>query len=199
MGIEVDNQPSCTDVPQEVKASALADELLPMVYEELRRISRGERRRIHAGETLQTTAVIHEAYLKLRSREKFCDQQHFLRSAATAMRHVLINHLRESLAAKRGGGAVHVDLAVVPDLALPDEQLVLEIDDALQRLARISPRLAQVVECRYFGGYDERETAMALGLNERTVRRDWTKARAWLRCELGDVAISGNDRGQVLQ
>jgi RNA polymerase sigma factor (TIGR02999 family) len=168
---------------------AAIQELLPLLYSDLRRLARGERRRVGAGETLQTTALIHEAYLKLRERKHFNDHAHFLRSAAQAMRHILINHARHSLAAKRGGGAVRVPLEFALDIPLPADETLLEINDALDRLGQLNPRLAQVVECRYFAGYDDNATAEALGLTDRTVRRDWVKARAWLRRELQHDAV----------
>jgi RNA polymerase sigma factor (TIGR02999 family) len=178
--------------PPEIKRSA--EQLLPMFYEDVRRIARRERRRLRAGETLQTTALIHEAYLKLHKSGTFNDQSHFLRSAALAMRHSLINYARDRAAAKRGSGAVAVPLDEAPEVGTPGDESLLEINEALTRLAALSPRLAQVVECRFFAGYDDKETAQALGLTDRTVRRDWIKARAWLRREL---ATSG--RNNALQ
>jgi RNA polymerase sigma factor (TIGR02999 family) len=162
-----------------------ATELMPLLYADLRRVARGERRRVGAGETLQTTALIHEAYLKLHNAKAFNDRSHFLRAAALAMRHLLINHARDRVAFKRGGDAVQVPLDFAEDIAAPTDEALLEINEALGRLAALNPRLAQVVECRYFAGYDDAETAQALNLTDRTVRRDWVKARAWLRRELG--------------
>ncbi len=169
-----------------------AETLLPLFYGEIRRIASRQRRIVNAGHTLQTTALIHEAYLKLRTAEEFDDHAHFLRAAALAMRHVLISYVRYRLAAKRGGDATVIPLdegevsgvaESVPDEMASDERL-LDVNEALGRLAALSPRLAQVVECRFFAGYSDQETAEALGLTDRTVRRDWVKARAWLRREL---------------
>ena len=169
-----------------------AETLLPLFYDDIRRIAARQRRIANAGHTLQTTALIHEAYLKLRSAEKFEDHGHFLRAAALAMRHVLISYVRYRLAAKRGGDATVIPLdedeglgvaESVPDAMASDARL-LDVNEALGRLAELSPRLAQVVECRFFAGYSDKETAEALGLTDRTVRRDWVKARAWLRREL---------------
>ena len=168
--------------PPEVKQTA--QQLLPMLYNDVRRLARRERRRVRAGETLQTTALIHEAYLRLHRSGGFNDQAHFLRSAALAMRHSLINYARDQVAEKRGGGAVVETLDQATEVGSVEAQNLLEMNEALARLAALSPRLAQVVECRYFAGYGERETAQALGLTDRTVRRDWVKARAWLRREL---------------
>ena len=163
---------------------ALADKLLPLFYAELKRLAHRERVRVGAGVTMQTTALVHEAYLKLRGTSQWNDDTHFLRASALAMRHALVNHANARLTAKRGSGAVH--LPITGSLELPvqaDEQLV-SLDEALRRLSEQSPRLAHVVECRYFAGYDEAATARALGMSERTVRRDWTLARAWLKRDL---------------
>lgn len=166
----------------------IAAELLPGFYEEVKRIARRQRRRMNGGETLQTTALAHEAYLRLRGSRGFVDETHFLRAAALAMRHALINHAAERLADKRGGGAVHMTLSHATDLAVETDEGLLSLDDALRRLARHAPRLAELVECRFFGGYDEADTARALGVSLRTVQRDWLKARAWLYRELSGSA-----------
>ena len=162
----------------------MAEQLLPQFYADVRRLARHERRRVGAGDTLQTTALIHEAYLKLMRSPAFNDRAHFLHAAALAMRHVLVNYARESIAAKRGGGAIVESLSEAHEIGVEDDASLIAIHEALQRLAQLDLRLAQVVECRFFAGYDERDTALALGINERTVRRDWVKARAWLRCDL---------------
>jgi RNA polymerase sigma factor (TIGR02999 family) len=170
------------DLPSEVRA--LVDDLLPIFYADLKKLAHRERVRVGAGFTLETTALVHEAYLRLRGAKGWNDDIHFLRAAALAMRHALVNHATARLTAKRGGGAVHLPwtegLEPTPD---PDQAL-LDLDEALERLAGQSPRLAKVVECRFFAGYDEGETARTLGLSERTVRRDWSLARAWLHREL---------------
>ena len=162
-----------------------ASVLLPLLYSDLRRLARRERHRVRAGETLQTTALIHEAYLKLHDTALFNDRAHFLRASALAMRHILINHARDRIAAKRGGPEPKLSLDLAHDAAVASDESLVDINDALMRLAALSPRLAQVVECRYFAGFDDAETAQALQLTDRTVRRDWVKARAWLRRELG--------------
>ena len=171
----------------------LATELLPLLYDDVRRLATRERRRVRAGATLQTTALVHEAYLKLLHVARFNDRQHFLRAAALAMRHILIIHARERLAAKRGGGANHVELDESADVATAEDHALVEINEALLRLAALSPRLAQIVECRFFAGFTDEETAEALGLTDRTVRRDWVKARAWLRRELSECAQGLDD------
>jgi RNA polymerase sigma factor (TIGR02999 family) len=167
--------------PEELRRAA--EELFPLLYEDVQRLAKRERRRLHAGETLQTTALIHEAYLKLLRSPQFNDRAHFLRAAALAMRHILVNHARDRLAMKRGGGApveaLHDDLDIGAD-----DAAIVEVHEALERLALLDARLARVVDCRFFAGYTEQDTAAALGTTERTVRRDWAKARAWLRVAL---------------
>jgi RNA polymerase sigma factor (TIGR02999 family) len=162
----------------------LADELVPLFYADLKRLARRERARVRAGATMQTTVLVNETYMKLRSAKGWNDDAHFLRAAALAMRHVLVSHAEARRAAKRGAGAEHLSLTAASDVAQPDESLLLAVNEALQRLGAQAPRLAQVVECRYFCGLDEAATARALGLSERTVRRDWVLARAWLHREL---------------
>ena len=166
------------------EACSLATELLPLLYEDVRALARRERRRVGAGVTMQTTALVHEAYLKLLGAARFNDRQHFLRASSLAMRHILINHARNRMAEKRGGGASHVALEEAEDISIGEATVLIEINEALGRLAELSPRLAQIVECRFFAGFTDEQTAQALGLTDRTVRRDWVKARAWLRREL---------------
>jgi len=168
--------------------TGLAADLLPLFYEDLKRLAQRERRRGVSGMTLQTTALVHEAFLRLRGAKGWNDQQHFLRSAALAMRHALIRHATTRLAQKRGQGAVHLPLTEGLQVAVDEDETLLALNEALTRLAAESERLALVVECRFFAGYDEAETAGALGISERTVRRDWTLARAWLHRELGSPA-----------
>ncbi len=163
----------------------IAAELLPTFYDQLRRIAKRTRVRYGAGFTLQTTALVHEAYLRLGQSRSFADETHFLRASALAMRHALINHAQSRMADKRGGGGPHVTLSQVADLSIESDQGMLALNEAMERLAAEMPRLADVVECRFFGGYGEEDTARALGVSLRTVQRDWLKARAWLFRELG--------------
>jgi RNA polymerase sigma factor (TIGR02999 family) len=167
-----------------VAVRALADELVPLFYDELRRIARRVRAKVGGGATLQTTALVHETYFKLRSARGWSDDLHFLNAAALAMRHVLVNHATAGVTAKRGSGARHLSLTAAEQMGTDDEEMVVNLNEALVRLAEQSPRLAQIVECRYFGGYSEEVTARALQISERTVRRDWALARAWLHREL---------------
>jgi RNA polymerase sigma factor (TIGR02999 family) len=161
-----------------------AEELFPVLYDDVSRLAHRERSRVRAGETLRTTALINEAYLKLLRSPEFNDRAHFLRAAALAMRHILVNHARDRVAAKRGGGAQVEPLDEALDAAAQEEDSVIEVHEAVDRLALLDERLAQVVECRFFAGYTEQDTATALGMTERTIRRDWAKARAWLRVAL---------------
>jgi RNA polymerase sigma factor (TIGR02999 family) len=171
--------------------AGLADELIPLFYGELVRISRRERRRLNAGPTLQTTALVNEAYLRLRGTARWADERHFLAAAALAIRHALVNHARDRIAAKRGAGAPHVPITAAVDLAVDTDEGLVALHEALERLATEAPRPARIVECRYFAGYSEPETARVLGISERTVRREWTVARAWLYRELSTSRTTG--------
>jgi RNA polymerase sigma factor (TIGR02999 family) len=128
--------------------------------------------------------LVHEAYLRLKDERSFADDAHFMRAAALAMRHALINYAEGRIAHKRGGGSVHVTLSHAEDLSVDTDEGLLALHEALERLASELPRLADVVECRFFGGFGEEDTAKALGISLRTVQRDWLKARAWLYREL---------------
>lgn len=163
----------------------IAAELLPAFYQQLRRIAQRTRARFGGGHTLQTTALVHEAYLRLGQSRSFVDETHFLRAAALAMRHALINYAQSRVADKRGGGGLHVTLSHVGDMSIESDEGLLALNEAMVRLSQEMPRLADVVECRFFGGYGEEDTARALGISLRTVQRDWLKARAWLYRELG--------------
>lgn len=167
---------------------ALFEQLVVTFHQDLRRVARRERFRIGAGHTLCTTAVINEAWLKLRNATGWGDSQHFIRMAAMAMRQVLVNDARARSTLKRKQGQDGRALHDLPESDEPsageDEIDLVALDDALMRLEQLSARQAQVVECRYFAGFSDAETAQALGVTERTVRRDWIKARAWLHLQL---------------
>jgi RNA polymerase sigma factor (TIGR02999 family) len=159
------------------------DQLLPIVYEELRVIARRHLSARAGGGTLQTTGLVHEAYLKLvdQSRAQWRDRAHFFALASLAMRHVLVDRAKARLALKRGGGRQRISLDAT-EIAVDDQpEAILQLHEALNRLAEAEPRLAHVVECRFFGGLTEDEIAEALGVTPRTVQRDWTKARVLLR------------------
>lgn len=159
------------------------DRLVPLVYEDLRRVARTQLRRLRVGETLDTTGLVHEAYLRLvdPARATWQDRGHFLAVSAVAMRQILIDHARERSRLKRGGGDARVTFDEGLAAVTADAERLLDVDRALDVLAQAEPRLARIVECRYFGGLSEQETADALGLSLRTAQRDWLKARAWLR------------------
>jgi RNA polymerase sigma factor (TIGR02999 family) len=165
----------------------IAAELLPAFYDQLKHIAQRARSRMGGNHTLQTTALVHEAYLRLRHSPSFADETHFLRAAALAMRHALINYAAARVTEKRGGGQLHLTLSNAEAVGVNTDEGLLALNDALERLASEVPRLADVIECRFFGGYGEEDTARALGLSLRTVQRDWLKARAWLYRELGGV------------
>ena len=167
--------------------AAALGRLVPLVYDDLRRIARGQLRRRRPGDTLDTTGLVHEAYVRLvdQSRASWRDRGHFFAVSAIAMRQIVVDHARRRMRVKRGGDRVTVPLDDVREPAAREAARILEIDEALERLARIDARLAQVVECRYFAGLTEEETAAALGVSVRTAQREWFKARAWLRQELG--------------
>ncbi|MEC9357336.1 MAG: ECF-type sigma factor [Pseudomonadota bacterium] len=160
--------------------SADGGTLAASLYSEMRRLARRERFRVNGGHTLQTTALISEAWLKLKRSGGFKDRTHYLHTAAKVMRQVLLDGAKARVAAKRGSGQASLpldQLIETPDL--PDETL-LQLDDALNELGQLEPRLMQLVEYRFYGGYSEAETAELMGLSERTVRRDWLRAKAWL-------------------
>lgn len=163
------------------------DRLVPMVYDDLRRIARRQLRRGgRPGHTLDTTGLVHEAYLKLVDPAKvdWQDRGHFLAVSARAMRQVIIGYARKRSAEKRGGGERPVTLDEA-QIAIDDQaERLLALDRALERLGERDERLARVVECRFFAGLSEEETAQALGVSLRTAQRDWMRARAWLKEEL---------------
>jgi RNA polymerase sigma factor (TIGR02999 family) len=155
------------------------ERLVPLVYEDLRRVAHRQLDREGGGHTLQTTALIHEAYLKLAGGGSVnaTSRAHFLAIAARAMRQVLVDYARRRKAAKRRGGVISVTLGDQPQPVDASAEDLLALDEALQQL---DPRQRQVIECRFFGGMEEADIAAVLGVSERTVRRDWVKARAWL-------------------
>jgi RNA polymerase sigma factor (TIGR02999 family) len=162
------------------------DQILPLVYHELRRAARRELA-VRPSDTLSTTALVHELYLKLSHAQhaEWGDRAHFLAVAGVAMRHILVDRARRRTAEKRGGPQRHVTLDEALMGADSQAESLLELHDALDQLARLDERLARVVECRFFGGMTEQETAEALNITERTVRRDWIKARGLLYQALG--------------
>ena len=170
--------------------SAAVDELVPLVYDELRRQAKQFMRAQDAGHTLQTTALVHEAYLRLvgPSPVQWKSRAHFFGVAAKAMRSILVDHARARSAAKRGGAAHPVTLSEATDMhAVSDAERgvdVIALDDALSRLSVLDSRKSQLVELRYFGGLGIDEAAAMLGISPATAKREWTMARAWLKREL---------------
>lgn len=178
------NQPDITGLLlawREGDASA-PDRLWPLVYEELRRIAHRQLARERQEHTLGTTALVHEAYLKLvdQTRARFDDRAHFFAVAAQAMRRILVDYARRYRAEKRGAARERVSLEEAMLAADQRADTLVALDEALTRLAEVNDRLGRVVECRFFAGLTEEETAEALAVTARTVRRDWVKAKGWL-------------------
>ena len=167
---------------------AVLHELVPQVYSELRRLAEHYLRQERPYHTLQATALVHEAYLRL-ANEKEIDWQnraHFFGIAAARMRHILVDHARSREAAKRGGGAYRLSLSEADQLAEQRDVNLLALDEALERLDALDAQKARIVELRYFGGLTIEETAEVLKISPATVKRDWSMARAWLRGEISD-------------
>ncbi len=166
--------------------SGAFDRLMPLVYDHLRRIARRQLRGGRPGQTLDTIGLVHESYLKMvdQTRVDWQDRGHFLAVAARAMRQVIITYARKRNAAKRGAGAPRLTLDETQIAVVEQADQLLALDEALSRLAERNERLARVVECRFFAGLSEEETATALDVSLRTAQRDWMRARAWLKEEL---------------
>ena len=166
---------------------AALDRMLPLVYEELRQLAAHHLRREQAGHTLQPTALVHEAYLRLTDQRNvdWKNRAQFIGLAAGMMRRILVNHARDRAAKKRGGGAQQVSLSLVESPSgRPDVELIA-LEDALGRLAALDPRKSRVVELKFFGGLTTEEIAEVLDVSAATVERDWTFARAWLYDAIG--------------
>jgi len=162
------------------------DKLMPLVYEELRRLAHSFMTRERANPILQTTALVNEAYLKLVKvkQVRWQDRAHFFGVSAHVMRRILVDMARSRAFQKRGGKARNVSIAEAVNLTSQPNHTVIELDDALNVLAEIDPRKAKVVELRFFGGLDVKETAEVIGISPDTVMRDWRLAKAWLHKEL---------------
>ncbi len=176
-------------------------ELMPLVYDELRRLAAGYLRHERPGQTLQATALVHEAFVRLSAERArpWQNRTHFLAIAALSMRQILVQRARTRRAAKRGGDPERITLdealLAAPGAASPGGVDVLALDEALTRLAALDPDQAKIVELRYFGGLTVDETAEAMSLSPATVKRHWTLARAWLRRELLPPEPSGGSKG----
>jgi RNA polymerase sigma-70 factor (ECF subfamily) len=160
--------------------------LIPVVYDELRRLARRRLARERTDHTLQTTALVHEAYLRLLGQRTahFQNRSHFFAVAAQVMRRVLVDHARRRRAGKRGGGEIKLKLDEATAFERKSELDLLQLDDALNRLAESDAQQSKVVELRFFGGLSIDETSKVLGVSAATVKRDWTTARAWLHREI---------------
>jgi RNA polymerase sigma factor (TIGR02999 family) len=196
--------PAPTDAPAGPRKSTVTDLLLraragdsealanvfPLIYGELRTIAERQLWNEREGHTLSPTALVHEAYMRLIDYQQveWTGRAHFLRVAATAMRRILVDHARGQRSLKRGGSLRRVSIDAIQLGAEEQVDLLIAVDSALEQLALHDARQAQVVECRFFGGMTEEETAEALGIGLRTVKRDWAKAKSWLHRE-----ISGDD------
>jgi RNA polymerase sigma factor (TIGR02999 family) len=165
---------------------AQVDALMPVVYDQLRRIAHRQLQGEQTGHTLSTTDLVHEAYVRFSEQSGLADDAgaRFFAIASTAMRRILIEYARKHHALKRGGGERPLSLDESSVAADESSETLIALDDALTRLAALDERLARVVECRYFGGLSEEETGRALQITARTVRRDWVKAKGWLYREL---------------
>jgi RNA polymerase sigma factor (TIGR02999 family) len=193
MGVEaqwMDTQSEVTALLHEMRSGASSnasamERLLPLVYDDLRRIAHRQLSGERDGHTVSTTALVHEAYLRLVDRQAgWEDRAQFLGVAAQAMRRVLVDYARQHRAAKRAGALDQVPLDDALLVVEERAESLLALDEALTRLASLSARQGRVVECRFFGGLTEDETAEVLGVTSRTVRRDWIKAKGWLHQEL---------------
>ena len=192
--------PSKADVSELLSALAsgsptAAEKLMPLVYSELKRVARAYMQRERPGHTLQTTALVHEAYLRLVRQEnvRWQGRSHFFGIAAQLMRRILIDHARGHLREKRGGAQVILPLNEALAFSPEHSEDLLRLDEALDRLSKLDPRQGQVVELRFFGGLSVEETAEYLKISPKTVKRDWAVAKAWLHGELrrGDGDLFG--------
>lgn len=185
-----ESAPEITQMLQAASAGApgAADQVVALLYRELHALARSRLRRSGDFTLLDTTALVHEGWLRLRAQDglAFADRHHFFAYAARAMHSVVVDLVRARQAARRGGDAEHLalDTAVAERAATPPDDEVLRVHEALAELAALDPRLATVVEMRYFAGFSDAEIAQALGLTERTVQRDWQKARLLLSLAL---------------
>ncbi len=167
---------------------AASERLLPLVYGELRRMAKRYMGRQQPGQTFQTTALIHEAYLRLvgQPNKRWENRSHFFAVSSQAMRHVLVDYARARQSAKRGGGARAVSLDEAAVVSVDRAAELIALDDALEELKALHPRQCRVVECRYFGGLTVEETAEVLEVSPETIMRDWKMAKAWLHRALSD-------------
>jgi RNA polymerase sigma-70 factor (ECF subfamily) len=190
-------QPQPADVTALLRAWSKGDQsalekLMPIVYDELHRLARRHMRRERAGHSLQTTALVNEAYMRLvdYKRMQWNDRAHFFAVSSQAMRRILVEYARRHNV-KRGGNVQHVSMEEAAAMGVDEDIDLVELDRALTELARMDPRKAQIVELRFFGGLGVEEAAEVLKISPITVKRDWRAARAWLYHELGGGAHDG--------
>ena len=166
--------------------SSAAAEVVPLIYEELRRLAAHYMARERPEHTLQTTALVHEAYLRLVDHRQatWRNRAHFFGAAAQVMRRILVDHARARQAGKRRGDAPHLSLDETPALSGEPSDELVRLDEALSRLEKMDPRQSRVIELRFFAGLNVEETAEVMGISPKTVKRDWSVARAWLHREL---------------
>ena len=164
--------------------SRAANQLLPLVYEELRRLARAQMAREKLGQTLDATALVHEAYLRLIGNQHYASRRHFFTAAAEAMRRILVENARRKARLKHGGGRQRLELREEDVVVPPADARVLALNEALTKLSVQKPELAELVQLRYFAGLTVEEAAEMLGASTRTVKRNWAYASAWLRREM---------------
>lgn len=186
MSIETPSRDRVTRILEQAQGLSrreVLERLAPIVYDELRLLAAAQLRRERDDHTLQPTALVNEAYVRLlrSDRPAWNDRSHFFRAAARAMRRILVDHARKRARLKRGGAPVRVSLDQIGPSSWDEPETMLALDQALRRLEEQDPRSAEVVQLRYFGGLSVAQTAEALDVSERTVKREWTFARAWLR------------------
>lgn len=171
------------------------DRLIPLVYNDLRRVAAAQLRREVGGQSLQPTALVHEVYVRLIDQRhvEWRNRAHFFAVAASVMRRILVDHARARLAEKRGGGLERVTLGGDEAAETPRTD-VLALHESLQRMGAFSPRQERIVELRYFGGLTIEEAAEVIGISEATLVREWTIAKAWLRADLSDLPPGNNRR-----
>lgn len=179
------NEARPTQTASDLGSPRAAEDLLPLVYTELRRLAAARMASQPAGQTLQATALVHEAYLRLKSsgREEWANRAHFFSAAAEAMRQILVENARRKRALRHGGGQQRAEDLDPQELPLPievEDEKILEVDEALELLHTEDPAKAEVVKLRYFVGLNHHEIAEVLGLSEKTVRRYWAYAKVWL-------------------
>ena len=188
-----DDQPDVTQLLSELKGQPdMLDQILPLIYDDLRQIARCQQARLGCSPTLQTTELVHEAFIKLStgSSSDIQNRLHLKRLSYLAIRQLIVDHARAKLAAKRGSGQLDLSLDD-HDVQADDERTVLAINESLERLEQTSPELAEVVIARFFGGFTTEEIAEAQGISPRTVQRYWERARAWLLLDLQDELFDG--------